>query len=96
VERRLMIEALLAGAALFTSMGCLYAWKEAQRIKARLWDAEVQAAEWQRKYEQLVEDLKRKVGEPRVVVETREVAGVRKARSSAEVRRVFEEINGRE
>jgi hypothetical protein len=90
-----VIDVLSLAAALGMLMA-IYEYREARRMKAQAWKAVAEAAQWQQKYGQLLEDLKRKVGEPRVVVETREVPGMIKARSSAEVRRRFEEVNGRE
>jgi outer membrane murein-binding lipoprotein Lpp len=92
------VDLLSAVVAVWALAGCLFLWREMARLKAKLWEATAAAETWQRKFEQLAQDVRKKASEPVPIYKVGKTvtSGPRKLRSSAEVRRVFEEINGRE
>lgn len=69
-------------------------WLAEKLQRERAERAELALAEITRKYDKLVEDLRRVAMRPQYV-EQQPVSGIRKARSSAEIRRMFDQENER-
>ena len=90
------VNAVLYVLTVLLIVGSLYAWREVAHLKTKLWEASMTAETWQRKYEELVEDVRQRAMVESPVNKVEPVPQtLRKARSSAEVRRIVEEWNGR-